>query len=182
MKKLRLSYCPTMLPYIEKIKEKNLDIEIVNGQSAAGVLSMLRNNQIDMIMIGRKAYQRELKLDVKEKRLQNGYTLAYSQKSFILEEQLGEVAIKTYISKSIVEKDFAFLKNVEYYDSKEECMEDFLSIPTLVDWNDFEEDYQLLIPMDNNRNKLSSFRAPVIYFNKNVDDSILKSIEDIVNN
>ena len=61
-------------------------------------------------------------------------------------------------------------------------MEDFLSIPTLVDWNDFEEDYQLLIPMDNNRNKLSSFRAPVIYFNKNVDDSILKSIEDIVNN
>ncbi|BEP29706.1 hypothetical protein [Helicovermis profundi] len=180
MKKLKLSYCPTMLPYINKLIDNKIDLEIVNGMSAAGVLAMLRNREVDMIIIGRKAYKRELNLEIKEKRIKNGYTLAYSHKTSISKERLKELAIKTYIPKVIVEKDFSFFEQVEYFDSKKDCMKNSFSTPTLVDWNDFEEEYELLIPMDENRNKLNIFRAPVVYYNENIDESLIKEIDRIL--
>ena len=180
MNKIKLSYCPTMAPYVEKLINGNLDLEIINGISAARTLSMLRNKEVDIIIIGRKAYKRELNVDIKEERLKNGYTLAYSQKTLIPSENLKELTIKTYISKIIVEKDFPFFNKVEYFNSKKECMKDSLSIPVLVDWNDFEEEYELLIPIDRNRNKLDVFRAPVVYYNKSVDESIIEIIKKLV--
>ncbi|BDU49717.1 hypothetical protein [Haliovirga abyssi] len=178
--RVSLSYCPTMLPYVEEIKKNLEEVEIIPGGSAAGVLSMLRNGNVDMIIIGRKAYERELTNEIKERRLQEGYTLAYSQKMGISEEKLKEISVKTYVDEKIVKEKFAMLKNVTYYEDKDECINSGVNIPMLVDWQDFKEEFELLIPLNNEGGKTSVFRAPVVYYNKNVDDKIIDKIEKIL--
>ena len=69
---------------------------------------------------------------------------------------------------------------IKYFDSKEKCMKGDKSIPTLLDWNDFEDEYQLLIPMDEKRNKTSGFKAPVIYYNIDTDKSIIEKVWDAI--
>ncbi len=182
MKKYILSYCPTMRPYVEKLMKKIDNIEYIPSQSAAGVLSMLRSKKIDMIIIGRKAYKHELTDNISEKRLLNGYTLAYSSKSFIRQSELFDLKIKTYLAKEIVETKFGFLKNVKFYNTKKECFDSGLDTPILLDWLDFEENYGLLIPIDDMNRKTSIFRAPVLYYLNDLDSSLLENINRIISN
>jgi hypothetical protein len=178
MNRLQLAFCPTMTPYAEVFNREIDEITLVQVPSAAQVMSMLRNGSIDIALIGRDASNRELIPEIAKKRLQGGVTLVYFQKSGIPKEQLLEIPIKTYISKERAEKVLPSLENVKFYSSLTECEQNDVGMPMLIDWEDYKDEYELLIPMENNGAKVPEFRAPVIFYNfAKVSDDVVKKFE-----
>ena len=178
--KLRLSFCPTMAPYAEKINEKIKEVELVPSSSAAMVLNMLSNGMIEMALIGREAYSEELNSNIEKKRLKNGYTLVYSEKVAIPEDKLKEIPIKTYLSKDVAEKILPNPDNIRYCETLKECDNPENDLPILIDWKDFSDKFELLIPIENTGGKTPIFRAPVVYYSKDVPEEIIEKIRSFV--
>ncbi len=156
---MKIGTCPTMLKYAEEISKKN-NLEIVQNRSAAEVLYNLSTGILDIGIIGRKAER--IEFTGYEKRLKNvGYTLIYIQKAAIDYRQLGEITIHTYLAKDIVENNFSELKRIVYHNSLEESLNS--GEINLIDWNDWQDDFNLLIPVDEFGNKIEKFRTPILY-------------------
>ena len=174
MTTLRLGFCPTMTPYAETFDEKIEAIELVPLGSAAQVMHLLRNGALDIALIGREAYARELTGKIGRRRLLGGYTLVYPQKVAIPKSQLSELPVKTYLPREVVAKLLPTLENVIFFPTFEECNSADPEIPMLIDWKDFRESHQMLIPVEPNGAKVPAFRAPVAFYNtETVSESLL---------
>ena len=169
----KIAYCPTMEPFAKKIRKNNPEIEMIAMGSAAQVLSMLRNDDIDGVLIGRYAKKREIDSSTKEHIFHNGYTLIHSMKQGIDVKQLKRIPIKTYVPKKKISHILPLLGEVEYFDSFEKCLADGWDTPVLIDWKDYRDEFELLIPMNSN-GKIPVFRAPVLYYKKIDKETIAK--------
>jgi hypothetical protein len=179
---IRLSYCPTMEPYAEKIAKNFDDIDLMPASSAAEVLYMLRSGNIDGALIGRVAYDRELDEKTKGYRLKGGNTLIYRQKAGIGFDQLKEVEVYTYLPEEEIKDVENAFKNVIYFQTLDECLKDGLATPVLINWEDYRDEFELLIPMDM-RGKVSYFRAPVLYYKdeKLINTELLDKMKEVLN-
>ena len=166
---MKIGYCPTMEEYVKNIKNI-LDFETINLQSAGRVLSFLSNDKIDIAVIGRKAKKREFvgyeKVDGK------GYTLITHSKSMIPEKELTNLRIDTNVPKDIVEKDFPELENVIYHKTLQEALDK--GNVQLISWDDWNDNFELLIPVDDFYNKIKKFRVPHFYSKKDILKIIIK--------
>ena len=166
---MKIGNCPTMLKYVEEVSKQN-HLDMVNYHSAAEVLYNLNLGNIDIGLIGRKAKQDEFV--GYEKRLKSvGYTLIYLQKTMIDYHRLGEIMVHTYLSKDVVENNFPELGKIVYHDSLEESLKS--GEVNLIDWNDWNDSFNLLIPVDELGNKIEKFRTPILYSK----DKIIEKIE-----
>jgi len=177
---IKLCFCPTMTPYAEKIAKEVNRIELVPYPSAAMVMSALLNKVIDIALIGREAYSEEINTNISKKRLKNGYTLVYREKVVIPEEKLNEIPIKTYLSKEIAEQILPNPDNIIYCESLKECDNPENDLPILIDWRDFSDKFELLIPINSKSGKTPIFRAPIVYYNNNVSKETIDSITIII--
>ncbi len=160
--KIKIGYCPTMESNALEIFDGN-NYELIRFSSASEVLSVLNNNQIDMGLIGRKAKEGELSSDVKETILESGYTLVSNNKEFINYSQLSGLEIYTYLPKEKVEILIPENKNTVYYESKQEAINKILEGEVvLILWEDWQDDFELLVVMDNNE-KVKDFRGVFLY-------------------
>ena len=179
MSKFTISYCPTMEPFAQKIAGNIQDVELVPVGSAAQAMRMLYNNQVDSVLIGRVATSREVDDNTIETRLADGITLVYRQKSGLPVSSLSEIPVATYLP----DEKLGELKNafgqINRYDTLEECLQDGLETPVLIDWKDYQDYFELLIPMYENGAKDARFRAPVIY-HKGFDSKLLQQIKDSI--
>jgi hypothetical protein len=163
---LNIGYCPTMKPYVDNLiilnNELNIfdDINFINFGSSAEVLSQLNQNNIDLAIVGRIALKNEL-IEKNEIKLKKSYTLISKEKAFIDYSILDTLEIHTYLAQDITNIYFPKNKNIIYYNSLEEIPKNNI---IFIDWDDFYDDMQLLIPMINNQ-KVIDFRIPVIYYN-----------------
>ena len=178
--KFKMSFCPTMAPYAEMIAKGVEGIEPYPSSSAAMVLNMLSRGMIDMALIGREAYSDEVNSNIGKKRLKDGYTLIYTEKVAIPEEKLGEIPIKTYLPKEVAEKILPEPKNIVYCQTLEGCVNPDNDLPVLIDWKDFKDEFELLIPINKEGGKTPVFRAPVIYYRKNISKEIIDKIAEVV--
>ena len=178
---VKLSFCPTMTPFATQFDKNVEEVTPMPAQSAAQVMSMLGSNMIDIALIGRAAYSRELTEQTKTKRLQSGYTLVYTEKAGIPKEQLNTIPIKTYLSEEIAKQILPTLKNVKFYSSLNECEKNDIGMPMLIDWADFKDEYELLIPVEPTGGKVPTFRAPVLYYNDKIPETIIEKIVDSMN-
>ena len=178
MEKTIIAYCPTMKPFAKTIENSIQEIETVEAASAAQALQMLRGDYVDSVLIGRAAKKRDLSDNSKEKRLLDGITLVYKTKTGVGSDQLSEIPVITYLSES----DLGDLKNqftkISFVSSLDECLTDNLETPVLIDWRDYRDEFELLIPMEA-KGKDPRFRAPVLYY-KNLSDDVLSKITNIV--
>ncbi len=179
-KNIKLGFCPTMAHYAEIIEKEVKGIEIITYPGAAIVMRALLNKMIDVALIGREAYSDEINANILKRRLKNGYTLVYREKVAIPEEKLNEVPVKTYLYKEIVEKILPNPDNLIYCETLEGCDNQENDLPLLIDWKDFSDKYELLIPINSNGEKTPAFRAPVIYYNKKVSEEIIGKISSII--
>ena len=170
--KVKLGFCPTMTPYAEGFDKNIDDIELVRVPGAAGVMNMLLAGAIDAALIGREAYKRELNDNIKKKRLKGGYTLVYKDKIGIPKEKLKEISIKTYLPKNIVSDLLPNIGNITFYTSIEECEKENMDMPMLIDWKDFKDEHEMLIPQEANGMKTPIYRAPVIFYNKEIEEFV----------
>jgi len=93
-------------------------------------------------------------------------------------DRLSEIPVITYLSES----DLGDLKNqftkISFVSSLDECLTDNLETPVLIDWRDYRDEFELLIPMEA-KGKDPRFRAPVLYY-KNLSNDVLNKITNIV--
>ncbi len=174
----KIAYCPTMEPFAEKIRKKSKKVEMIPMGSAAQVLSMLRNGDIDGVLIGRYAKKRELDSSTKRHIFHEGYTLIHSMKQGIDVKQLKRIPIKTYIAKNKIKHIMPLLGEVEFFDSFENCLAGGWDTPVLIDWKDYRDEFELLIPM-NSFGKIPVFRAPVLYY-KDIDSEIINQMKKYI--
>jgi len=158
---MKIGYCPTMEKDLKKYIE-NKNFELINLGSARNVLSLLNKDEIDVGVIGRQAKKSEFEGVLK--RIGTGYTLITAIKSMISNEDLENLEIHTNISKEIVKQKYSYLKNIVYHNS----LEDALSKGKiqLISWDDWNDNFELLIPVDNYNNKNPDFRVPHFYSKK----------------
>ena len=176
---VKIAFCPTMDPYAEKIANSFQDVKMLEGSAAASVLAALREGQVDGVLIGRKAKAYEIDEKTQFEKLKGGITLVYLQKAAVDEGQLSTIPVKTYLKKERLANIEQLFKSVEYRDSFKACFEDGLEIPAIIDWDDYRDDFGLLIPM-NRYGKTPIFRAPVLYY-KNIEKDIVNKIADVLN-
>ena len=67
---------------------------------------------------------------------------------------------------------------IEYKDNLNDCLDDNLNTPVIIDWNDFKDEFELLIPIYE-YGKVPQFRAPVIYY-KNMDENTIHKLKAII--
>ena len=175
MDKIKMGYCPTMMKFADTISKNVKEVEAIPNSSAAEVLGMLRYGELDLGLIGRTAKKEELLKEIKETRLMNGITLIYKIKTGISLSQLGEVEVVTYLPDKKIADVKDFFGKVMQLGSFEECLRYKLEVPVIIDWKDFRDEFELLIPLTS-QGKVPQFRAPVLYY-KNIEKEILRKIK-----
>ncbi len=171
---MKIGYCPTMEKDLKKYS-KNKNFELIDLGSARQVLYLLDNNEIDVGVIGRQAKRTEF--DGVLKRIGSGYTLITAMKSMISNKALDMLEIHTSVSKEIIEQKYPYLKNIIYHNSLKESL--IKGKIQLISWDDWSDDFELLIPVDDFNNKNPDFRVPHFYSKKEV---FLDELELIKNN
>lgn len=178
-KQIVLGYCPTMGELAKEIELKNEFVKIKPYESSAKGLKDLNNEMIDAVLVGRVAENSEIKKEVFEKRLREGFTLIGSEKRMINVDEIKNENIHTFENESIVieyleDYDSSVLKKVVFYNSFEEAVNARINGIVFISWNDFRDDYSLVIPVDEKGNKIERFRIPIIY---SFDESIIEELK-----
>ncbi len=163
---IKVGFCPTMQVDAERLQKENENINLVSLSSAGEVLANLEAGKIDLALIGRKAEKTEISKDILERKMfETGFTLINSQKSIISKNEIANLEVKTCLDKSIQE-DFSEFKIIFEQDcnyQKEEIW--------LISWNDWTDDMELLIPVDEN-GKIKKYRSPFLYGNRSNLDGL----------
>ncbi len=173
-----IAYCPTMEPYIVKIQEHIPEVNFISMPSAGMVLSKLKQRTINGVIIGRPAYSYELNPDTNFVRFRDGYTLVYQSKMAIEESKLKELKIVTYLKREEIKAYLPLFKSIEFLSSLQACLSFNLVTPVLIDFKDFSDDFELLIPL-NRYGKNPLFRAPVLYHN-HIDNALIERMAKIL--
>lgn len=173
----KIAFCPTMKPFAEKISQLD-DIQTIALGSAGQSLAALKTGQVDGVLIGRYAKGREIDSQTKRDILQSGYTLVYQSKTGIGEDELKNLVVNTYLPETEIQDFAALIGEIRHFDSLEACLADKLTTPILINWEDYRDEFELLIPM-NNYGKIPLFRAPVLY-TKGVNAEIIEKIAQLI--
>lgn len=166
---LILGYCPTMQEQAIKLQASHQNIKIVSFSSAEEVLRNLQSDKIAIALIGRKAKDNELSNAIYEKSIANpGLTLVNAQKRIISQSDLANMQIKTCLPEKSIADSFADLN----FDYRTDC--NYTDGGAwLISWNDYKENLELLIPIDQNGRKDKRFRSPYLYATKYLLDTLL---------
>ena len=162
-----LGICPTMSIFAQELTKKNKGLEIINLGSAAQVLYSLSNNEIDVGLIGRKAKKSEFEGYSKELKNDNKFTLVSRQKDFILKDELEHLPIYISLKPEIIKKEFPELKNIIFVNKSTGELKS--GEVRLISWDNWNDNFELLIPIDKFHNKIIKFRKSYLFSkNKNL--------------
>ncbi len=163
----KLGFCPTMANIAIDLKSKNDLIELYPFGSAAEALFYLKQNAMDGIVIGRFAKQAEISPQIDKQCLQKeGYTLISGQKGFIEFEYIGRLQVHTYLPETLVKEKFPELKNIQFHPDKNTALQNVNRTEVaLIDWHDYEDRFELMIPVDEG-GKIKKYRLPILYYQK----------------
>ncbi len=166
-KKILLGYCPTMKEVASKIALNNNNINIVEYQSTIDVLNLLNKNEIDIALVGRIAKSSELKENFSELMLDNGFTLVNQNKNIIYYRNLNNIKIHTYLNEKEVKEFLGNVDNVVFYEKIEDINQEHVR---LIDWKDYNDNYELIVVIDEDNLKIEKFRIPVLYSYNSLND------------
>ncbi len=158
---MKIGYCPTMESFVYNIS-KEKEFNVINLGSAGAVFMALNQGRIDVGIVGRTAKMREF--SGYKKRIGEGYTLITNKKQMILNDDLPIIKINTALPEALVKGRFSYLKNVVYHKTINNELSD--GKVWLISWDDWKDNFELLIPVDEQYNKNPDFRVPHIFSKK----------------
>ncbi len=162
VEKLILGYCETFERFAFDIEQKNENVVLKKLDSSATVLSEVKNGDITYGLIGRKAYAFEIDSSIQEiPLLEMGLTLISDEKGFVSYEDLENMEVHTYIDEEVV-NDFINSESIFFHDDMDTALEEGLKTAVLISWQDWRDDFMLLIPIDGIK-KVEKFRTPLLY-------------------
>ena len=158
-----LGYCPTMKNHAFEYARNNNFIA-VEVETTSIALENLRKGNFDAVIVGRKAHQNEITSNINGTQLKEGYTLVADSRNIIPESQLSDYIIHTYLDSNITDKLLPNLEIFHYENFETAFAEGVSGYPNamLIDWRDYQDNFQLLIPMRGN-SKTPEFRTPFLY-------------------
>ncbi len=160
---LKIGYCKTFERYARSLAEEN-NLNLVELGSSFEVLSSLANDKIDYAVIGRRAYKHEINEQTLEIPLKEfGWTLVSSEKDFFEYSDIESLEIHTYLNEDEVSNFFPAKPKLHYHENIDEAFENGI---TLIHWEDFRDEFELVVPLESN-NKIEKFRVPILYKDKN---------------
>ncbi len=163
---LKIGFCPTMSEIAQKIGSKNEGVSLIPLGSAAEALYYVKSATLDAVIIGRIAKRKEISDSVRRLVLQDkGATLVARQKGFIHYRDLPQIPIVTYLDEKTVQALVSDIRNTQFVIDFTEA-EAYLSRnnAALIDWSDYNDSLELLIPVDEAGNKIIDFRLPSLYY------------------
>ena len=174
-KTLKIGYCKTFERYAQALAKEN-SLEIVKMQSAAEVLSNLNSGKIDYAVIGRRAYSFEIQNHIIEKPLEKyGWTLVGKEKGVLLEDELKNFEIHTYLEKEDVLNFSSLDLNFILHDNIDTAFNS--GDISLISWEDFQDEFQLIVIYEKNSDtKIETFRTPMLYINENAPQLETKKV------
>ncbi len=170
---IRLGYCPSMSGIAEEIATKNSHVSLVPYDFTAQALQSLNNKEVDAVLVGRLAEKSEIG-ETFERRLRDGLTLVGREKRLISIDGLQRGKIHTYVGKEQAQEYISRSDNVIFHDSFESAIKDGINDVVLIRWSDFSEGLELVIPVDDDMDKIEKFRIPVLY---SYDEVYIKNLE-----
>lgn len=159
---ITLGYCPTMSGIAKEIASKNNNVSLKPYEFTSQALQSLNNGEIDVVLVGRSAKENEIG-DAFKKTLREGLTLVGKEKRAISPVELQHSRIHTYVSEELAREYVPETAEIIFYDSKESAIKEGINELILIQWEDFQENLELAIPLDEKQNKVEKFRIPVLY-------------------
>lgn len=172
-KSITLGYCPTMSSLAEEIASKNSHISLQPFDYTAEALQSLNNGDIDLVLVGRLAKKDELN-NAFEKWLGEGLTLVGREKKIVHISQLQNNRIYTAVDEKLANEYLPHTENIIFHESTESAIREGMNDIILIDWKDYTDNLELVIPIDDLGNKIEKFRIPVLY---SYDDANIKNLE-----
>lgn len=165
----KIGYCPTMSVYASQLDAEGYELVLL--PSSAVVLEKLSNQEIDLALIGRRAKSFEKNSLWQELMIDPGYTLISAQNQVISESDLKKYTIHTALNEETAKSLLPLETELVLYDTMFESVEYGLSETAggnlkqavLIAWEDYREDYNLLVPMQGEQ-KAIQFRTPILYY------------------
>lgn len=159
---LVLGYCKTFERYAVELAEQN-NLNLVRMNSSFDVLASLKSGNIDYAVIGRRAYSQEINDQILEIPLKEyGWTLVSSEKDFFEYSEIENYEIHTYLNQEEVQNFFSYEPSIIFHEDIDSA---FKSGITLIHWEDFRDDFELVIPLIGDA-KVEKFRNPMLYMTK----------------
>lgn len=168
-----LGHCPTMSGIAQEVAAKNPHVSLVPYNFTAQALQSLNEGVVDAVLVGRLAEENEIGKAF-ERQLRGGLTLIGKEKRLISIDELRRSRIHTYVTKEQAEGYIPNIEDAVFHDSLESAVKDGIDDIVLIQWSDFSDEFELIIPVDGNLNKIEMFRIPVLY---SYDEYYIKSLE-----
>jgi len=159
-----LGYCPTMESYALDIQNKNPNLTLLLLENSSSAIDSLNNNDVDFIIIGRFAEEKEiLSPSFKKLTTEKRYTFVSKNKSFVSIEDLSNLKIHTYLDEKVINEIFnKGQSNIIFHDALESSIKEGLNDVILIAWDDYNDSLQLVVILENNQ-KVEKFRFPLLY-------------------
>lgn len=178
---IQIGYCPTMQAFMNDLAERHPEVRIVEFPNSSAALEALRSGSVHAVVIGRIAWEGEIADDVRLVRVEDGLTLIAAQQGVILYENLRLVPILTIEAASEVENLLPEGTTVRYFQNFDEMASELTgSVAVLLRWSQVVSGHNLLIPVDELGDKISSFRSPHLYYSDDDHQFLSPLIEDIL--
>jgi hypothetical protein len=157
-----VGYCPTMFEEALKFKQENENVVLIEFQSASDVLLALKNNNIGLAIIGRKAKQYEINDYTQEIMKESSFVIVFKEKILINSEDLVLIPIHTH-HVNYPKKYFSNEKVFIHSNFEETISKAFSNNePALITWEEFLDEFELLVVM-NGLQKNKDFRGIFFY-------------------
>ena len=176
MTEIVMGFCPTMGIFLDEMKGLDIGIKPLQLGIAAQVLALLRGGYMNAGLVGRIAKKIEINDNIKEMRLAKGYTLVGKFKTAIPYGELPGMEIHTYLPEEVVKSFIPEAGNIIYHKSIEDAISEGVNSAVLIDWDDYSDDYELVIPIEGG-GKVLKFRTPTIYYHTEIEENI-EAIEE----
>lgn len=177
---LRIGFCPTMQEEINHMTSDDYALEKVRYANSAQVIQALNAGEVHAALIGRKPYPNELFGEMTVRQLQAGVTLVTLQQRVVPYEELSNYSIHTFLSPEIVKRVLPDDSEIVYHTEADSTFTLDLESAVLVYWSQVTNDYQLLVPVDGQGNKIRAFRTPFLIFPGNSQKDFEGLIDDVL--
>jgi len=161
-KKLTLAYCNDFIQDAIALAEQN-DLDLKRLPNSFDVLANLKSGNIDYAVIGRRAYSDEINSEIVEIPMKEyGWTLVSSERDFVEYSDIENLEIHTYLDQEEIQDFFSYEPSFVFHEDIDSA---FSSGIALISWEDFRDDFELVIPMQDDT-RLEKFRTPILFMRK----------------
>jgi len=180
MPKIKIGYCPTMMPLIENMVENAKNLIPVHYDNAAMAMQALKAGDVHAVLIGRIVWEHEILDNLQLVRLEDNLTLIAARPGWILYDDLVQLTLMTSEEETQVRDLLPMGTSIAYYQDVDQMISEMdSSRAILLRWSQVLPSYNLLIPLDARGNKVPEFRSPHLYY-LNLEEAIVTALIDVL--